>query len=29
MKNGEKVIFSTLGAKYAPVLEIKQNENNS
>lgn len=27
MKNGEKVVFSTWGAKYAPVLEEKQNEN--
>lgn len=27
MKNGEEVIFSTWGTKYAPVLAIKQNNN--
>lgn len=29
MKKGEKVVFSTWGTKYAPVLEEKQNENNN
>lgn len=27
MKNGEEVIFSTWGTKYAPVLAIRQNNN--
>lgn len=27
MKNGEEVVFSTWGAKYAPVLKEQQNEN--
>lgn len=29
MKNGEEVVFSTWGAKYAPVLKEQQNENNN
>lgn len=27
MKNGEEVVFSTWGAKYAPILKEQQNEN--
>lgn len=29
MKNGEEVVFSTWGAKYAPVKKEQQNENNN
>lgn len=29
MKNGEEVVFSTWGAKYAPILQEQQNENNN
>lgn len=29
MKKGEKVVFSTWGAKYAPVQKVNQNSNNS
>lgn len=29
MKKGEKVVFSTWGAKYAPILETNQNVNNN
>lgn len=29
MKQGEKVVFSTWGAKYAPALKINENEDNN